>query len=322
MEKMLILIPTYNDWQALGLLLNLIDDFLSCSSLRSDVLIVDDASTLPLDKKILLLRDFQSIDSLDALRLRRNLSHQKAIAIGLAYVEANLDQDLIIVMDADGEDNPCEIDKLLTQYYQEKQPKIIFARRSKRSENRTFRLFYQIYRMIYQLLTGKEISFGNFSLIPRPILHRLVVVSEIWIHYASGTMKSKLPLATVDVPRSRRLAGESKMNFTALVGHGLSSISVYGDVVGTRLLIATTGLIALLALLVAVVILIRLGTTLAIPGWATNVIGLLIILMIQSGLVSVVFSSIVLANRNTSTFIPSRDYSIFVLELIHIFHKL
>lgn len=40
------------------------------------------------------------------------------IAIRLAYVEDQLDHDLVIVMNADGEDNPYEIDKLLAKYYQ------------------------------------------------------------------------------------------------------------------------------------------------------------------------------------------------------------
>lgn len=73
--------------------------------------------------------------------MRRNLGHQRAIAIGLAYVEAEMSQDLVIVMDADGEDNPYKIDKLLTKYYQAKTPQIVFARRSKRSESRKFQLF-------------------------------------------------------------------------------------------------------------------------------------------------------------------------------------
>ena len=320
MQKRLILIPCYNDWQALALLLELIEDFLSQNQLDSDILMIDDGSTLPLDET-LFSKEWHGINSIQVLKLRRNLGHQRAIALGLAYVEDQLDHDLVIVMDADGEDNPYEINKLLAKYYQAKDPKIIFARRSQRSESRTFRFFYGIYRVIYQLLTGKEISFGNFSLIPRPILHRLVVVSEIWIHYASGAIKSRLPLTTVDIPRSRRLVGKSQMNFVSLVSHGLSSISIYGDVVGTRLLIVTSGLIVLCATLIAVVLAIRFGTTLAIPGWTTTAVGILSILMIQSGLTLVVFSLIILANRNGVNFIPCRDYSVFILELVKVFPK-
>jgi glycosyltransferase involved in cell wall biosynthesis len=315
MEKLLILIPSYNDWRGLGILLEIIDDFLFTKTLKSSILIIDDGSSIPLDKE-LSFKEFKAIDFIDILKLRRNLGHQRAIAIGLAYVEAEMSQDLVIVMDADGEDNPYKIDKLLTKYYQAKTPQIVFARRSKRSESRKFQFFYQIYRGMYKLLTGKEISFGNFSLIPRPILHQLVVVSEIWIHYASGVIKSRLPLTTVDIPRSQRLVGKSQMNFVSLVSHGLSSISIYGDVVGTRLLIATSGLIILCALLIAVVVAIRLGTTLATPGWATTAVGILSILMAQSGLILVVFSLLILASRNGFSFIPCRDYSIFILEIV------
>lgn len=320
MSNLLIVIPSYNDWEALELLLPIIDNFLILNKLNGSILIIDDASTIPLNQES-LCQDFQAIDRVDILKLRRNLGHQRAIAIGLAYAEAQCSQDFVIVMDADGEDDPYGIEKLLEQYYQSEETKIIFARRSQRSESNTFRFFYALYRWIYRILTGKEISFGNFSLIPRSLLHQLVVVSEIWIHYASGTIKSRLPLAEVDIPRNRRLVGKSQMNFVSLVSHGLSSIAIYGDVVGTRLLIATSFVIVLCAILIAVVVAIRLGTTLATPGWATTAVGVLTILMVQSGLTLVVFSLVILANRNGFNFIPCRDYSIFILDLIKVFPK-
>lgn len=239
MSKLLILIPSYNDWEALELLLPIIDNFLTLKNLNGSVLIIDDASTIPVKEKT-LGQNYRAIDGVDILKLRRNLGHQRAIAIGLAYAEAQCTQDFVVVMDADGEDDPYGIEKLLAKYYQSQEPKIIFARRNQRSESNTFRFFYGLYRWLYRILTGKEISFGNFSLIPRSILHRLVVVSEIWIHYASGTIKSRLPFTQVNIPRNRRLVGKSQMNFVSLVSHGLSSIAIYGDVVGTRLLIATS----------------------------------------------------------------------------------
>lgn len=38
-----------------------------------------------------------------------------------------------------------------------------------------------------------------------------------------------------------RLSGASKMNFAALLVHGLSALSVFGDIVGARLLAASAG---------------------------------------------------------------------------------
>lgn len=87
------------------------------------------------------------------------------------------------------------------------------------------------------MLTGIRVRVGNFSILPFAYLDTLVVMSELWNHYAASVFRSKLPFAMIPIPRGTRFAGTSKMNFVALVSHGLSAISVFGDIVGVRLLI-------------------------------------------------------------------------------------
>lgn len=50
--------------------------------------------------------DRRAIASMRLLVLRRNLGHQRAIAVGLCHADAKLDFDSILLMDADGEDAP------------------------------------------------------------------------------------------------------------------------------------------------------------------------------------------------------------------------
>jgi hypothetical protein len=61
----------------------------------------------------------------------------------------------------------------------------------------------------------------------------------------------------------------SQMSLVSLVLHGPGGIAVHGDVIGVRALLGT--LVAIVARLIgiAVVAVIRLATTLAMPGWAT-----------------------------------------------------
>jgi hypothetical protein len=56
------------------------------------------------------------------------------------------------------------------------------------------------------------------------------------------------------------------------------------------------------------VIAIRLLTSLAIPGWATYLTGLLLVILIQMLIVVLVFAFVILAGRDTVSIIPSRDY--------------
>ena len=85
-EEIVILIPVFNDWASLAELLPRLDQELSRSGVGADFLIVDDGSLLDADG----LDDagpFQRDRRIDVLRLRRNLGHQRAIAVGLAYIE-------------------------------------------------------------------------------------------------------------------------------------------------------------------------------------------------------------------------------------------
>ena len=311
--NLIIVIPSFNDWAALEKLLLLIDEISLSQEIHLEVLIVDDYSSEAIPDS-LTQQKYRLIKAVNVLRLLRNLGHQRAIAVGLCYVYQNLNCDLVVVMDGDGEDHPFEIERLINTSEVFDHKKIVFAKRSKRYEGKTFKILYFFYQKIFQLLTGRKIKVGNFSLLPAFILKNVVVISEIWNHYPSGLYRSKIPSVEVNVPRSRRLDGQPKMNLVSLITHGLSSIAVYGDWVGTRILLAIVIMSILLLFALCLVVLIRFLTDLAIPGWATYVFGLLIISFLQLILIGTVFSLIILATRNSVNVIPLRDYKYYIDE--------
>jgi hypothetical protein len=306
-EKSLILIPVYEDWKALHRLLPLLDQELSTNRLRADILVVDDGSSevsfLPEKAKC-----FRSIEAIDILSLRRNVGHQRAIAVGLSYLEANQACYRVVVMDCDGEDNPGDVPRLIRECSAHQDQKIIFAARTRRSESLSFKAFYHIYRLIHFLLTGVRVQVGNFSVIPAVVLRRVVVVSELWNHYAAAVYKAKLPMALIPAQRNCRLEGSSRMSLVALVVHGLSAMAVFGDRIGVRLLMLVSLGMSLVGLALIGVIGIRFLTPLAIPGWATYVTGILLVILIQMLIIVLVFAFVILAGRDTVSFIPSRDY--------------
>ena len=244
-RELVVLLPVFNDWAALGKLLGGLDRALASSRIEADVLVVNDGSTEPFDPSA-ISGDLRSIARVEVLHLRRNLGHQRAIAIGLAFIEAERPEcRAVVLMDSDGEDAPEDVPRLLARYEQEGRRKIVFAERTKRSESSLFRFFYLLYRVAHRILTGHWVRVGNFSVIPRERLSCLVATSELWNHYAAAAFTSRQPYATVPTRRANRLDGRSKMNFVALVIHGLSAISVYSDAIGVRLLIATLAMIGL-----------------------------------------------------------------------------
>jgi polyisoprenyl-phosphate glycosyltransferase len=305
-----ILIPVFNDWDAVSLLLTQLDHELKELRKPVHIILIDDGSSESIPDQFGI--HLSSIQSIHVLTLRRNLGHQRALAIGLSFVEANIHFDALVVMDGDGEDAPGDVKKLLSRFESEGYKHIVFAERTLRSEGLTFRVFYRIYRVLHRLLTGIQVRVGNFSVVPPSVLSRLVVVSELWNHYPASVFKARLPYVMEKTVRGKRLAGESRLNFVGLVAHGLSAISVFGDRVGVRLLVATSAFIFLVLFLLAMIPLIRFGTDLAIPGWATTAFGILLLLLTQMLMLSLVFSFIVLGARDVSSFLPIRDHHYFI----------
>jgi polyisoprenyl-phosphate glycosyltransferase len=309
----IILIPIYNEWDTFAELAVRLDQVLTETRREAEILVVDDASLIEPGVRA-EFQDFRAIRRVDVLRLRRNLGHQRAIAIGLAYLEQQMagDHEAVVVMDGDGEDAPEDVPRLLERLEAEGGRSIVFAERTRRSESLSFRFFYFLYRQLHYLLTSTRVRVGNFSAIPRRRLESLVAVSELWNHYAAAVFQSRQPYCTIPTRRAKRLGGRSSMSFVALVTHGLSAISVYREIIGVRLLmIAIILALTAVAGLIATVVM-RLATPLAIPGWATSTAGLLLILLLQAMMLSFVFCFVILGDRNGTTFLPLRDYSYFI----------
>src|SRR5260370_24032594 len=126
------------------------------------------------------------------LQLRRNLGHQRAIAVGLVYVYENIPCSAVVVMDADGEDRPPDIHALLEKFNQEDRRSIIFAARAKRLERPLFRFLYRVYRLGHWVLTGGPVRVGDFSTVPFERLGRLLGVPGIWNHFAGPRLRPRL----------------------------------------------------------------------------------------------------------------------------------
>jgi polyisoprenyl-phosphate glycosyltransferase len=306
-NKYVIVIPQYNDWDALNLLIECINEDVAADVLAAtSLVIVDDCSSADYT----YLTPFKG-EKIRIVRLYRNLGHQRAIAMGLSYVAKELPCDKVIVMDADGEDAPKDINALVAAS-QAAPDKIVFAQRTRRQESFMFQFFYGIYKFVFKQLTGKVITFGNFCIIPQRRLQNLVRVSEIWNNFPGGVIRSRLPYDAIPIERAKRLAGESKMNFVSLVMHGLSAISVMIDTTAVRILILS--LIMSGVALVSIVVLVT-GRFLNLwrqLGWASSLSSAFAIVMLQAFLISLFLVFMVLQYRSQQQFIPVMYYKDFI----------
>ena len=206
--RLMVLMPLRDDWPSAAELVRRLDRAISCDACTMEILLVDDGSVQRCDPN-----DFQSgfsvVRAIRTLRLRRNLGHQRAIAIGLVHIQQTATCDAVLVMDADGEDTPEGVAQLLRVYSDTHGAKAIFAERSRRSESFVFRSFYRLYKFLHRFLTGISVRVGNFSILPFPYLNTLVVMSELWNHYAAAVFRSKLPFTMTPIPEG----GPDRRNF-------------------------------------------------------------------------------------------------------------
>jgi hypothetical protein len=175
-----------------------------------------------------------------------------------------------------------------------------------------FRLFYQLFRVLHRILSGVPVKIGNFSVLPMSAVSRLTVVAELWNHFAAACVHARIPIATVPTTRGRRLAGASRMNFVGLVGHGLAAISVFGERIGARSLIAVTSIASTLVVVAAVAMGVDLLTPFALPRWSLLAAALITLILMQALLLALLFSFLTLSARAGGHFIPARDYGWFV----------
>jgi hypothetical protein len=301
-----VVIPVFNDWESCRLLLD--EASQNCSTAffrRLRFCWVNDGSSDPAPKD--LLRSGMQDQHIE---LTRNVGHQKAIALGIASISQDFPGHAIMVMDGDGEDRPGDLEKLFEA--SGKHSSIVFARRTRRHEGFFFRFFYQLYKLIFFILTGKKIAFGNFSCIPANLAARVAHVSEIWNHYSGGIIKSRIPFASIPLERGRRLAGKSKMNFTGLVLHGLSAVAIYADYMAVRLVLFCFFLVVFSLLSIVLVAVVKFFTPFASPGWATTVITGFTSIIMQSFLVSLLLLFVVLMYRTQKLFIPAKDFRDYI----------
>jgi len=216
------------------------------------------------------------------VRLRRNVGHQRAIAIGLGHVSEWVQPgQRVVVMDSDGEDLPESIPHLLKELENPNHDVVVASRKS-RVETLRFKAFYFLYKRVFALMTGRSVSFGNFMAMKSHAVTRLVAMQELSIHLAAAVLVSKLRTFLCPLDRGPRYAGRSKMNFVGLVLHGFKGLMVFAEDVLVRVGIfsAIVGLLAIGGAAAAIVLkLIGFST----PGWFSTALGLLLLIFLQTG---------------------------------------
>lgn len=314
--KIVLLFPVFNDWQALEQLLGELHVTLKQhNTTLYEVLIVNDGS---IDTKP---AGFQSALPVHFVNLTHNVGHQKALAIGLSYIYHQLPCQRVLIMDADGDDRPADALSLL-EAAETNPDRIVVGWRTKRNDSLSRSIFYSIYLMLFRLLTGKKIRFGNFCVLPFHAVKRLIYKGDVWLHLPGAIIKSRIPYQTVHTSKGIRYHHVSKMNFTMLLFHGMGALSAFIDIIAIRLLIASGIAIGISFLCLVGILIIKTATNLGIPGWASLLGSTVIVIILLSFLIALFLIFTFLMSQSYRKFIPALHYKEFIDHVENPVHEL
>ena len=255
--------PCLNDW---GPVLRVLDDLSALASRTGAiaVYVVDDGSTEE-PPRWLRNRDFTNLTT-NIVRLQTNLGHQRALCIGLTTALNDESCSHFVLMDSDGEDRPSDVLQLLDALEKGGYQAAVATRRKRHAGN-TFRALNRIFQWLFRVLTGTTLNFGNFMVLPRSTAVRLVNSADSWSNVPTSLMRSRVSIVRCTIDRGPRHDGDSRLGLVGLINHGLGAISVYSDVVFTRVIVASSAALGASVLVGITALVTRLVTGTPLPGW-------------------------------------------------------
>lgn len=197
-----VLVPAYNEADNLREVIPSIASTLEGIGQTWEILVVDDGSNDGTRTVMSALRS----DRVRYIRLRRNAGKSAALAVGIEHIRG----DLLVLMDADGQDDPGELPKMLAAL--DEGVDLVTGRRAIRHDRFIKRNTSKIYNGATARITGvpgKDFNSG-FKVMRREVaeslemygeLHRYIPVLAVWNGFKVGE---------VDVDHHERLHGSSK----------------------------------------------------------------------------------------------------------------
>ncbi len=223
MKNITIITPVYNDWESFTKLLIEINKILiNFEETSFSLIAINDGSTSKFKK----INVPSKIKKIEILNMQINQGHAICLANGIKYAIKNHTFDNLIIMDADGEDRPEELQDLINKA-RELKDKSVVAKRVKRSEGNLFKFFYSAHKLLTLIFTGKLMNFGNYSIITKKDAEKIINDPTIVYNY-SGTLKNNVEnLGNINCIRGMRYFGPSKMPLFKLIIHSFSIIAVF-----------------------------------------------------------------------------------------------
>jgi hypothetical protein len=279
-EQLWVVSPVYMDVESFlvlrGEVLAQLDGSEELRHLLITFVVLDDSAGV--DPEVERLRN---LDDVRVVQPPFNLGHQRGIVYAVRMTSAAMSEDdIVVTMDSDGEDRPEDMPKLLASLLAVPGDtrRLVLARRTRRREPPVFKVMYLLFRLLFRVLTGVVVRTGNYAAYRGWLAQNVLRHPHFDLCYSSTLVSLPLAPEQVPCPRGERYAGRSRMGYSALMLHGMRMLMPFTDRIALRALtgfsvVFVVGVVAALAVLA-----VRLFSPLAIPGWATSTLLLMLVL--------------------------------------------
>ncbi len=271
MKKVSIIVPCYNESQALPLFYEELKKHLP-KSYEYEIILVNDGSN---DDTLQIIKNIATANSsVHFISLSRNFGHQNALKAGFDLATG----DCAICLDSDLQHPPNLIPDLLEKWEQGYESVI-----TKRIDHESISFFKKTTSKLFYRLTNRfsevklEDGVADFRLLDRIVLNALKNFSENQIFLRAVIQWLGFKQITIEYQAAERVAGTSKYTLRKMFSLALSGISAF-SIKPLRFSIYLGLTIAVLAFLYGMYALgVNIFTDRAIPGWTSIVMSVLFI---------------------------------------------
>lgn len=221
MKKISIIIPAYNEEEALPILYERLSKLMEdMNSYEFEILFINDGSK---DKTIEIIKSMREKDNrICYVDFARNFGKEIAMIAGLDYATG----DCVVFMDADLQDPP-ELIPELVKYWEEGYDDVYAKRRSRKGETWLKKFTSKMYYRVLQHVTKVEIQedTGDFRLLDRRCVNALKKLRESQRNTKSMFSWIGYKKKEVLYDRDPRIAGSTKWNYAKLMDLAIDGIT-------------------------------------------------------------------------------------------------
>lgn len=221
--KISVVIPVYNEESTISELCERLEQVLSNLNEDYEVIFIDDGSK---DRTTEALRLMSHKNKrIKVIFLSRNFGQHISIAAGLSHATG----EILILMDADLQDIPEEIPKLLSKFSEGYD--IVYGMRTNRADSFLKKINAELFFLFFEKLTGYKLPQGisTFRVMSRRFVDAFNMMPE-HSRFTAGIMAwIGFPYTTVPIEHSDRKTGKSKYSFLKLFKLSLDAIFSFSD---------------------------------------------------------------------------------------------